>query len=109
MEKLLKLFSYCKAEVMITYNGHKSCYESVEDYVAGWGNRDKREYIPDDVFEEMVRRDTVIELQYYPNTPVGFNLILHYDLEKAVDMALEGWIITIPITNSPDATPARIA
>lgn len=109
MEKLLKLFAYCKSEVYITYNGHKSSYESVEEYIDGWGNGDEREDIADEVFAEMVRRDTVISLQYYPETPQSFDLIFHYDLEKALDIALEDWTITIPITSSPDDTPARIA
>lgn len=32
--------------------------------------------------------DTIIEIHFYPDTPVGFYKIFHYDLDMAIDEAL---------------------
>ena len=52
---------------------------------------DKKEIdnIDKDKIEEMIRRDTIVKIQFYPNTPVGFYLIYHYDIDKAIDIALD--------------------
>jgi hypothetical protein len=39
--------------------------------------------------KEMIERDTIIELQFYPDTPIGSCTIIHYDLEKCLDKGLE--------------------
>jgi len=35
-----------------------------------------------------VGRDFIIEIQFYPDTPVGFHVVYHYDLDAALDEAL---------------------
>ena len=37
----------------------------------------------------MIETNTIIDLQFYPHTPVGSYQIYHYDLDKALDEALE--------------------
>lgn len=83
MEKFKELVSLCKASVEISVNSHKDYYESVEQYV----DEDVKD-IDKDVFDEMVKRDIVVKVQAYPNTPVGFYTIYHYDIDKAIDIAL---------------------
>ena len=46
------------------------------------------EDIESDVYEKMKELNTIVELQYYPDTPVGFYKVYHYDIEKAIDEAL---------------------
>jgi hypothetical protein len=84
MKDMLQLFNACKCAVHITCNQHKNYYESVEQYM-----EDNKADCAEDVLSEMIKRDTVIEIQYYPITPVGFNIIYHYDLETALKAAIE--------------------
>lgn len=81
-----EIFSLCKAEVSVEYNPHRSYYESVEVYLKGLEAWDE---IPEDIKVEMVKRDTVISIQAYEHTPVGFFKIYHYDFGSAVKKMLE--------------------
>lgn len=40
-----------------------------------------------DIFEQMVKRDTVLCLQFYPITPIGFYRIYHYDYDELIKQA----------------------
>jgi len=82
MEKFKELVSLCKASVEISVNDHKDYYESVEQHI-------NEEDIDKEVFEEMVKRDIVVKVQAYPDTPIGFFVVYHYDIDKAVDIALD--------------------
>jgi len=89
MEKLKQLIALCKASVSIEVNKHRDYYESVEESLRDTCNwEDTRREIDNEVYAQMISRDTVVRIQFYPNTPVGFYLIYHYDLEKALDLAL---------------------
>jgi hypothetical protein len=89
MEKLKKLIGACKADIDININNHKSSYETVEQYFQFPTRKDDVEDINIDVLEKMKELDIIIELQFYPNTPIGSYKIYHYDVEKAIDEALE--------------------
>lgn len=85
MEKFKELVSLCKASVQISVNEHKDYYESVEQHI----NEEERDGIKKEVFEEMVKRDIVVKVQAYPHTPLGFFVVYHYDIDKALDIALD--------------------
>jgi hypothetical protein len=87
-DKLLKLINFCKCSVYVEVNDHKSFYESVENYLEErhlecLNETDK------DVLDKIYETDNLVYIQFYPNTPIGFYSILHYDLDKALDLALE--------------------
>lgn len=84
MEILKKLISLCKAEVSITVNGHRSVYQTVQQYL-----EDSDVEIEPEVFGQMIKTDTVVLVQFYPNTPIGFYLIYHYDIEEAIKLAIK--------------------
>ncbi len=85
MEKLNQLISLCKAAVSIEVNEHRNSYEPVEQYLRlyDFGNE-----LDPGILQEIINRDTVIVVQFYPQTPIGFYVLAHYDLEMAVDQAL---------------------
>ena len=85
MEKLKELVSLCKASVEISVNDHKDYYESVEQHI----NEKERENIKTDVFDEMVKRNTIVKVQAYPHTPIGCYVVYHYDIDMAVDITLD--------------------
>ena len=85
MGKLEKLVSLCRGEVVVTFNQHRSCYLSVEDEFASLeGDAPSPE-----ILAEMVRLDRIVCVHFYPNTPVGFHMVYHHDLDAALDRALE--------------------
>lgn len=88
MERLKTLILKCKASVTISINNHRDYYDTVEDKFKSEPDAEFRDEIDNDVFDEMVRTDTVIEVQFYPNSPVGFYRVYHYDIEKAIEEAL---------------------
>jgi uncharacterized FlaG/YvyC family protein len=88
MKKLNKLIQRCKAGIYLTINSHRDYYETVEQHFESNPKKEDLEDISKDVYEKMKETNTIIELQYYPDTPIGFYKIYHYDLEMAIDEAL---------------------
>lgn len=84
MESLKELIRICEGSIDIEINGNRDCYESIEQYIP---DEDKEE-IPSDVYAKMIDINTVVRLWIYPNTPVSFFTIYHYDIEAAIDRAL---------------------
>lgn len=85
MKRLKKLIDKSKCGVIITVNEHRNYYETIEENVSD----DDRKEIDIDIWNKMIEMDTCVRLQFYPDTPIGFYLIHHYDVEKAIDLALD--------------------
>lgn len=85
MNKLQELKNRCKCGVYIEINPHKDVYESVEKNIF----EDDKEDIEEEILKEMIKRDTIVRIQFYPNTPVGCYVIYHYDIEKGLDYAIK--------------------
>lgn len=87
-DKLKRIISVCKCSVSLTVNPHKDLYEDVIMYF----NRHKPSEVLDDIeydiWEEMIKKDRIIELQFYPKTPIGFYTLYHYDLDLVLTEAL---------------------
>jgi len=89
MEKFEELISKCKCGVHLTVNSHRDVYLSLEEYFNHYPNlTEDLTDIDSEVFQKMKELDTMIELQFYPHTPIGFYKVYHYDLTKAVEEAL---------------------
>ena len=79
-----------KAPFTLMCNQHKDYYQDPEHYIRDLTpGGEELDEVPRDVIEEMIKRDTIIELQFYPRTPVGFYKIYHYDIDAAIEQALE--------------------
>jgi uncharacterized membrane protein len=85
MDKIKQLQEECKCWISIEINEHRNNYETVEQYFEDHWKKQHKEEIPKYVYDEMVRTNTIVSIQYYPNTPIGFNVVYHYDLEMALD------------------------
>ena len=81
LNKLIKKTHFFTVDI----NDHRSCYQGVSEYIP----EEDIEEISDEVFTKMIEKDTCIRLQVYPDTPIGFYVIYHYDFEKAIDQALK--------------------
>lgn len=85
MEKLIKLQKLCKADIRIEINTHRGVYEGVKEHIY----QEELEEIEKSVLNKMIETDTLIRIQFYPNTPTSFITVFHYDLEKALDESLK--------------------
>lgn len=86
MDKLKDLISLCKCGVYVTVNEHRDVYmtalQAIEEYEANGGS------VATDVRDGMMEKDTIVTVQFYPDTPIGFYCVWHYDLDAALDEAL---------------------
>ncbi len=95
MNKFQAILDRCKCGVFLTVNEHRDYYESASDFLV---NRDEK--LPSEqpeLFARMVELDTVICLQFYPDTPIGSYVIWHHDLDAALDEGLRALGIAAPV------------
>lgn len=78
----------CKCGVFFTSNEHKNYYEKVEDWlVEQMEEQSDIDEVGKEVWDEMIKRDNVLVLQFYTHTPVGFYKIFHYDYDELIKQA----------------------
>lgn len=78
--QLERLAARCKGGVTLEINPHLGVYETAGVYL---GEHDLSETDPRVTFE-MVKRNRIVRLQFYPSTPIGFFVIFHHDVEEAL-------------------------
>ena len=89
MSKLQQVLNRCGCGVYLEVNRHRDYYQTAEDALIEKQRYECPPEIDEDVREVMVKTNTIIELQFYPDTPIGSYSLYHYDLEKILDEALE--------------------
>lgn len=88
-DKLKEVISRCKASVRVEVNEHRDYYMTAEASLTELDERGDRPLeIAPEVRAEMIRTNTIVNLHFYPHTPIGFYEIYHYDLDTALDEAL---------------------
>lgn len=85
MTNLEELISLCKADITIEINNHKGIYGSIGDYIGKVAISE----IEPSIYEEMVKKDSLIRIQFYPLTPAGFYVVYHHDIELAIKEAIK--------------------
>lgn len=88
MEKLQKLLDKCKCGVHLTVNQHRGYYQTAEEALKEKEGYECPPEIEPEVRAAMIEKNTIIDLQFYPDTPIGSYSIYHYDLDMALDEAL---------------------
>jgi len=89
MDKLNKLITRCKAAVYVEVNAHKDIYKSVEQYIEDEGYLEVKQDAGSEIISEMIKRDTIIQIYFYPDTPIGFYTVWHCDLDMALDKCID--------------------
>ena len=51
-------------------------------------DRDYKPEIDAAVRAKMIETDTIVEIQFYPVTPIGSHVVWHYDIDTALDESL---------------------
>lgn len=88
IDKLTELLSRCKCGVFLTVNEHRDYYQTAEKALEEM-EMERPPQIEPEVRKIMVDTDTIVELQFYPNTPISSYKVYHYDLNAALTKALE--------------------
>ncbi len=88
MNNLKNLMARCKCGVYLSLNEHRDYYASAEERLKELSSFGPLE-VPEEVLKKMIETNTIIDLYFYPDTPVSFYKILHYDIVEALKIALE--------------------
>jgi len=88
MDKLKELLSKCKCGVYLTVNEHRNYYQSVAERLEEIACFEAPPDIPQEIRTKMIETDTIVQIQFYPDTPIGFYFIYHWDLDAALTKAL---------------------
>ena len=88
VDKLKELAASCACGVYVTINEYRDYYKTAEEHLADLESCSDDSIVDPIIRAEMINRDTVIAVQFYPGTPIGFVRVYHYDLDAALDEAL---------------------
>jgi hypothetical protein len=83
-----KLLARCKCGVFLIVNEHRDYYETAEQKLEELSAMECPPDIDADVRKVMIETDTIVSLQFYPDTPIGSYSIYHYDVDAAIQRAL---------------------
>jgi len=86
-EKLRLLNSVCKCGLTVRFNENRNMYQSVDEYIQNNANVGLE--VDPEIAKKIIETDSIVELHFYPQTPVGFYHITHYNLDMAIDEAME--------------------
>jgi len=89
MEKFQQILNRCKCGVHLTINEHRDYYQSAEQRLEELDCLECPPELEDDIRQTMIDTNTIIDLQFFPDTPVGSYSVYHHDLEMALNEALE--------------------
>ena len=81
-----------KCSLTIRHNPHLDYYQTAKDYLdddAG-GRPPRNACISPEEYEQCCETGEVWELQWYPNTPIGFHALIASTLDAVLDAANSG-------------------
>ena len=80
----LKYLAKNSLSFSIEVDEHKTVYDTVEAFV-----NDEKDNIEPEVLKKMIDTNTTVRVYLYPTTTIGFYIIFHYDVNKAIDQAIK--------------------
>ena len=89
IDKLQMLLGRCKCGVYIDVNGHRDVYEAVKERLEWYGGLECPPDIDEETRAKILRTDTIVDLHFYPDTPIGSYHIVSYSLDAALDRAMK--------------------
>jgi hypothetical protein len=89
IDALKSLLARCKCGVYLIINEHKDTYDTVEGRLIWYADMECPPDIADDVRDGIIASGNIVDLLFYPDTPIGSYHIVHYDLDAALQAALD--------------------
>lgn len=87
MNDLDFLVANCKCGIHITVNRHRDYYQSAKEALEEYRNYECPPEVDDEVRQMMIDTNTIVNVQFYPDTPIGSYDIYHYDINEALKKA----------------------
>lgn len=87
-DKLAALLARCKCGVYITVNEHRDSYLTAERALDDAMGYECPPEIEPETRAKMTETDTIVKVQFYPDTPIGSYSVWHYDLDAALLVSL---------------------
>lgn len=88
MDKLKELLARCKCGIFLTVNEHRDYCETPEQRLEWYAGLECPPDIGADVLAGILETGNIVDLHFYPDTPIGSYHIVHYDLDAALDLAM---------------------
>jgi hypothetical protein len=88
MDKFKELMKQCKCGIFLKVNEHRDYYQSTKECIEEINSSEAGE-IDEETAKDLIEKDLIITLQFYPDTPVGFYIIYGTDIDKILDEALK--------------------
>lgn len=92
--KLNRLLKRCKFSVHIVVNRHRDYYMTAADYIEEditaqlmSSESPVDEYLKHR--DKMIETDTIVDIQFFPDTAGGSYTVYHYSMENALDECLD--------------------
>jgi hypothetical protein len=73
-----------KCGLYLTHNEHRDIYQSIEEYIRD--RVDDDEWVTPDAKAQAIETDEIWELQWYPDTPIGFYRRVGATLESVLEL-----------------------
>lgn len=87
MKRFYELQKLCKCDVILHINPHTISYQTTKEYLEEQfenGIIHSKDVSPQ-MIEEIVERNTIVELICYDKSPAGFFKTIHWDIECCVN------------------------
>jgi len=78
-----------KAGMYLTHNQHKDYYETVAQHIEEYVNIEKHDFVSEEDYQKCIDTNELWELQWYPETPIGFHKVNGSTLEIVLKRAME--------------------
>lgn len=81
-----EIIQKCRCGVYLSVNQYRCYYQSIEDAVEEEKERNGED-IDDELAARMIAEKSLISLQFYPDTPIGFYLVYGTTLDEVITKA----------------------
>ena len=90
IQKALAAMFAAAGGATLAVNDHLAIYKTAEEYLQDTDTMiDDGEIVGGhDTYRVICERNQVVELRWYPDTPVGYHRLLHYEIEPVLEAFL---------------------
>ena len=89
MDLLAKLMERCKCGIHLAINEHRDEYLTVQQQLDWFDRLGCPPEISEEVRAGILKDGTIVNLIFYPDTPIGSYQIVHYSLDEALKSAFD--------------------
>ena len=88
MTDIERLLARCKCGVYLTVNEHRDDYRSPAEWLDSYASLECPPDISDEVRAGILSSGNIVDLHFYPDTPIGSYHLVDFDVASALRRAL---------------------